>query len=110
MKMNNPKRTYADNEFPILLELASGNWKYYFDRSPEVSEEDRIIYTAIEIELTHKPTYKECVEQIIRKFISSSEEFDLINSAYQGDDEEYKVWLEKLADIKTKIKSDFEEV
>ena len=63
---------------------------------------------AIQILSNSKPTYKECVEKIIRLYLSSSEEFDLINSAYQGDDKEYKEWLNKLAEIKKYVKNDFE--
>lgn len=108
--MNNPKLTYSATEFPILWEFSSGSWKYYFDRKSNINVDNETFYTALEVEFSHKPSYKECVEEIIRKFLSSSEEFDLINSAYQGDDKEYKEWLEKLSDIKTKIKADFEEV
>lgn len=118
--MNNPKYIISDTPFESLYHFADGSWMYYFDRQSheELCEpmdnnesnqnETKIVYTAIQIPSSTKPTYKDCVEKIIRLYLSSSEEFDLINSAYQGDDKEYKEWLNKLAEIKNYVKNDFE--
>ena len=115
--MNNPKYVISDSPFERLHRFADGSWAYYFDRQSyeefykhmnENNQETKTVYMAIQILSNYKPTYKECVEKIIRLYLSSSEEFDLINSAYQGDDKEYKEWLNKVAEIKKYVKNDFE--
>lgn len=116
--MNKPKYIISDTPFEVLYHFSDNSWVYYFDRQSheelcepmdnENSQETKTVYTAIQIPSNTKPTYKDCVEKIIRLYLSSSEEFDLINSAYQGDDKEYKEWLNKLAEIKNYVKNDFE--
>ena len=115
--MKNPKYVISDSPFERLHRFADGSWAYYFDRQSheefyesmnDNNQETKTVYTAIQILSNFKPTYKECVEKIIRLYLSSSEEFDLINSAYQGDDTEYREWLNKVAEIKKYVKNDFE--
>ena len=115
--MNNPKYVISDSPFERLHRFADGSWAHYFDRQSheelykhmnDNNQEIKTVYMAIQIRSNSKPTYKECVEKIIRLYLSSSEEFDLINSAYQGDDKEYKEWLNKVAEIKKYVKNDFE--
>lgn len=111
--MNDPRLTYSDDEYPIYEQLSSGQYLYYFDRNEttqEFEDQERTVYTSIAIEFNSKPTYKEAVQKVIRKYLTESEEFDLINSAYLGDDEEYVEWLNKLQDIKEKIKEDFNNI
>ena len=63
-----------------------------------------------------KPNYKDCVETIIRYIISSSEEFDLVNSANKvlmngitdsEDLDKYKEYLAKVEEVKNNVKKDF---
>ena len=118
--MRIPILTYSDNELPVIQQFTDGSWVYNFNRQSHEeecehmndnldSEMMKTVYTAITVTSDVKPTYKEAVEKVIRLYLSSSEEFDLINSAYQGDDTEYKEWLVKLKEIKTKIRKDFED-
>lgn len=66
--------------------------------------------------LGSKPEYKKCVEALIRKYITQSQEFDLINSTNRillsGEADkvappEYIEYLNLLDEIKTKVKADF---
>ncbi len=75
-----------------------------------------IQYNFIQVLLQGQPDYKNCVKAIIRSFISTDEEFDLINSynSYiQNPTEdskalsEYMEYLNKLQEIKNKVKEDF---
>lgn len=111
--MNNPSLTYSNDEYPIYEQLSSGQYIYYFDRNETIQlfeDQEKTVYTSIAIYFNSKPTYKEAVKKVIRLYLSESEEFDLINSAYLGDDEEYKEWLNKLQEIKGKIKEDFNNI
>ena len=62
-----------------------------------------------------KPTYKKCVELIIREYVTQSQEFDLINSANKAlmqkldsstDLTKYQEYLNLVEEIKTKIAND----
>lgn len=110
-----------------MEDLGNGNWYYNYDiQSEEVerlsfedneSSTTETEYNYIQIKLPNRPTYKECVEGIIREFITQSQEFDLINSANKsilaGDTNsdavvKYQEYLTKVEEIKSKIKKDFE--
>lgn len=71
-------------------------------------------YSYIQVRISGLPTYEKCVEAVIRKYITSSQEFDLINSAnkalYNKEDvpQEYIDYLNLLDEIKSNIKKDFE--
>lgn len=106
-----------------VVDLGNNNWQYNYNiqevtvKVSKDKEVTRFRYTPIE--MYGKPTYKKCVEAVIRKYISQSEEFDLINSynsaAFNLLSEEksevagteYVEYLNLLADIKVKIKEDF---
>ena len=108
-----------------IEDLGNGNWYYNYDiQSKEVEKtsttEDsptlETMYDYIQIKLSEKPTYKECVEAIIREFITQSQEFDLINSANKAilagetsnsDIVKYQEYLAKVEEIKSKVKEDF---
>lgn len=109
--MNNPKYTVSDTPFEPFHKFASGDWVYFYDRKTQDFtnyEEISTKHVAIYIECgKNTPNYNECVEKIIRLYLSSSEEFDLINSAYRGEVEKYEAWLTKLDEIKKYVKNDF---
>lgn len=107
--------------------LGNGNWYYNYDiQSQEVTVSDiegnesvETRYNYIQIKMTGKPDYKRCVEYIIREHITQSQEFDLINSYNRAilnllsEDEveqvstKYLDYLQKVSEIKSKIKEDF---
>lgn len=100
---------------------STGNKMYFYNydikqETAEYKGNTQTYYTYYQITLDDKPTYEKCVETIIRKYISQSEEFDLINSANKDillenkSSEaitEYKEYLALLESIKEKIKNDF---
>ena len=62
-----------------------------------------------------KPKYKECVELLIRRFITRTQEFDLINSANKAilsgaksseDITKYREYLDKVEEIKKQVEKD----
>lgn len=75
------------------------------------------IYNFIQIEFNSEPDYKSCVEAVIRQYITQSQEFDLINSFNKSalfgvetsdkDINKYKEYLDKIKEIKEKVKKDF---
>lgn len=94
--------------------LGNGNWYYNYDITAESIDDLNTIWSYIQIKLSSKPEYKKCVELIIRKHITSSQEFDLINSANRvllnNRTElpvEYLDYLNLIDEIKSKVKSDF---
>lgn len=121
--MLQPNFTYYDDKPESIMDLGSGYWYYNYDIQPvqeEIEGESRTYYKFIQIRMFGKPTYERCVEAIIREFVTSSQEFDLINSYNQAAfnmlsseaDGEQKVndyveYLNKVKEIKEKIKSDF---
>ncbi len=120
-----PRRLNTNTEPSSFIDLGNGNWYYNYDiQSQEVwkslnTEESPTLeteYSYIQIKLSEKPTYKECVEAIIREFITQSQEFDLINSANKAilagetsnsDVAKYQEYLAKVEEIKDKVKKDF---
>ena len=123
--MKELRRIYSSTVPSTTVDLNSGNWYYNYDvQSEEVevpsgSDKDAIeketIYSYVQLKLSEKPTYKKCVETIIREYISQSEEFNLINSANkailagekEGDDiTEYQEYLSKVEEIKEKVAKD----
>jgi hypothetical protein len=125
--MLEPRRITSIITPSSMEDLGNGNWYYNYDiQSEEVerpsfedneSSTTETEYNYIQIKLPNRPTYKECVESIIREFITQSQEFDLINSANKsilaGDTNsdavvKYQEYLTKVEEIKSKIKKDFE--
>ena len=124
--MLEPRRITSIITPSSMEDLGNGNWYYNYDiQSEEVerlsfedneSSTTETEYNYIQIKLPNRPTYKECVESIIREFITQSQEFDLINSANKsilaGDTNsdaivKYQEYLTKVEEIKEKIKQDF---
>lgn len=124
--MLEPKRIYS-NIIPTTIEnLGNGNWYYNYDIKSEKVElplqegetvpKEEIRYNYIQIKLSEKPEYKKCVELLIREFITQTQEFDLINSTNKDilsgvksskNITKYKDYLDKVEEIKTKVKNDF---
>ena len=128
--MLEPKRIESTVVPQKFVNLGNGNWYYNYDiqsRTVEVPsmEEGKpsvteVRYNYIQVKMAGKPDYKRCVELIIREHITQSQEFDLINSfsmaSYnllsevdaQEEANKYLDYLNKLKEIKSKIKADFE--
>lgn len=123
--MKEPRRLYSNGVPNVIEDLNSGNWYYNYDIQSEEIEvpsmedkgviEKKPIYNYVQLKLAEKPTYKKCVEALIREYISQSEEFDLINSANKailvGDNTsndivKYKEYLSKIEEIKEKVEKD----
>lgn len=127
--MLTPKRIESNVAPKTIENLWNGNWYYNYDvqektvtvqsaEDEEPVEETR--YSYIQVKMAGEPTYKKCVQHIIRQFITQDQEFDLINSynkvtfnmlpedeAKEADDE-YVEYLNKIQEIKAKIKEDFQ--
>lgn len=123
--MLEPRRIYSDIIPTITENLGNGNWYYNYDiksekvelplQEGETTPKEKIIYNYIQIKLSEKPKYKKCVELLIRKFVTQTQEFDLINSANKAilsgaksseDITKYKDYLDKVEEIKEKIAKD----
>lgn len=88
------------------------------DNPEETTEETR--YSYILVRMNSRPTYAGCVEAVIRKYVSSSEEFDFLNTAKRielglitGDKateelDKYEKYLSLVDEIKNKVKKDFQ--
>lgn len=119
-----PRKIRSNQKPSSIQKLGNGTYYYNYgieevlvnvqDMEGNPSEETQ--YEFVQALISGQPNYKDCVKGIIRQFISSDDEFDLINSynSYtQGinDDssvvEEYKDYLNTLKEIKTNIKKDF---
>lgn len=120
--MNTPIRLYTGIKPNTLDDLGSGSWYYNYDIKDEgiwdnnPNNEPQQMYSYIQVKLPYKPTYKQCIEAIIREYISQTQEFDLINSANklliqgitEGNDiDKYKEYLTLVDEIKSKVKKDF---
>lgn len=123
--MLEPKRIYSDIIPTTIENLGNGNWYYNYDIKSEKVElplqegetvpKEKIIYNYIQIKLSEKPKYKKCVELLIRKFVTQTQEFDLINSANKDilsgvksseNITKYKDYLNKIEEIKEKVAKD----
>lgn len=109
------------NEKPkTFIDLKSGYWYYNYDikEETEITEsKQEKKYSYILVRVPRKPEYKLCVELIIRKYITQTQEFDLINSANKAilandltnqDIVKYKEYLAKIEEIKNNVKKDFQ--
>lgn len=102
--------------------LNNGIYYYNYDiteYTEEVQQEDGTTseetkYSFVQVRITGIPTYEKCVKAIIRAYISSDDEFNLINSynSYQLDIDvsnvEYEDYLSLVQEIKEKVGTDFE--
>lgn len=124
--MLEPRRIESNITPQKFENLGNGNWYYNYDIQSKVVEVPKMDgsgetvnetrWNYIQIKLGSKPEYKKCVEALIRKYITQSQEFDLINSTNRillsGEEDkvappEYIEYLNLLDEIKTKIKADF---
>lgn len=122
--MLEPNRIQTNVYPQTIQKLGNGTYYYNYDIKEveaEVTNQEgdtklELQYNFIQVLLSGQPNYKDCVKAIIRKFITIDEEFDLINSynsytqgltTSQKIVEEYKEYLDKLNEIKIKIKEDF---
>lgn len=128
--MLEPKRVESTIAPQKFVDLGNGNWYYNYDIKSEVVEVPRMDdiektitetrWNYIQIKLSSKPEYKKCVETLIKEYITQSQELDLINSYnraafnFLSDEEaekagtEYIDYLNKITEIKTRVKQDFE--
>lgn len=123
--MLEPKRITSHIVPTITENLGNGNWYYNYDIKSEKVElplqegetvpKEEIIYNYVQIKLSEKPKYKKCVELLIRKFVTQTQEFDLINSANKDilsgvksseNITRYKDYLNKIEEIKEKVAKD----
>lgn len=121
-------RTETTSEPAVFVNLGTGYWYYNYDIQPRVVQvptyipedeteetlfEDQTWYNYVQVRLYGKPTYNACVKAIIRKYIDSDTEFNLINT-YNADqlaelesNPEYVEYLELVKQIKEKVRQDF---
>lgn len=98
--------------------LGNGIWYYNYDikESIEPGQEgqDEIVYDFVQVRISGTPDYDKCTKAIIRAYVNSDSEFDLMNSfnAYQlgitdSAGEDYEKYLQLLQEIKEKVGKDF---
>ena len=121
--MKNPKRVTQVSYPQTIQKLGNGSYYYNYDiQSTLISnqnkdQEEQIQgYSFIQVLIQGQPDYKDCVQAIIRTYLTTDEEFDLVNSynSYQNqliEDEsvvsDYMEYLNLLKEIKLKVKLDF---
>lgn len=128
--MNSPNRISSIGKPEVFENLGNGKWYYNYDIKSEQHtyfsmergniEVTETVYNYIQIKMAGRPTYKRCVELMIREYLTQSQEFDLINSYNRAtlnllsEDETEKVtedyfnYLQLVSEIKSKVKKDFE--
>ncbi len=113
--------TISSNIKPNVIERLGDNTYYYnYNITSEQKEnengEQETIYNFIQVHLTGIPDYKDCIRNIIREYVSQTEEFDLINSYNKvqltgdknsEDVKKYTDYINLLEEIKTNVKKDF---
>lgn len=113
--------TISSNIKPNAIERLGDNTYYYnYNITSEQKEnengEQETIYNFIQVHLTGIPDYKDCIRNIIREYVSQTEEFDLINSYNKvqltgdknsEDVKKYTDYINLLEEIKTNVKKDF---
>lgn len=98
--------------------LGNGIWYYNYDikESIEPGQEgqDETVYDFVQVRISGTPDYDKCAKAIIRAYVNSDSEFDLMNSfnAYQlgitdSAGEDYEKYLQLLQEIKEKVGKDF---
>ena len=113
--------TVSSNIRPNAIERLGNNTYYYnYNITSEEREnqdgEMETVYSFIQVHLTGVPDYKDCIKNIIREYVSQTEEFDLINSYNKiqitgeensEDIRKYTDYINLLDKIKTNVKRDF---
>lgn len=98
--------------------LGNGIWYYNYDikESIEPGQEgqDETVYDFVQVRISGTPDYDKCTKAIIRAYVNSDSEFNLMNSfnAYQlgitdSAGEDYEKYLQLLQEIKEKVGKDF---
>lgn len=103
-----------------IEQLGNNTYLYNYNITSEEREnqdgEMETVYSFIQVHLTGVPDYKDCIKNIIREYVSQTEEFDLINSYNKiqltgekssEDIRKYTEYINLLDEIKTKVKNDF---
>ena len=113
--------TVSSNIKPNTIERLGNNTYYYnyniaSEQRANENGEQETIYNFIQVHLSGIPDYKDCIKNIIRKYVSQEEEFDLINSYNKvqitgeknsEDIKKYTDYINLLDEIKTNVKKDF---
>lgn len=113
--------TVSFNVKPNTIERLGNNTYYYnynitSEKRTNQDGEEETIYNFIQVHLTGIPDYKDCIKNVIRKYVSQEEEFDLINSynnvqitgeKNSEDIKKYTDYINLLNEIKTNVKKDF---
>ena len=111
----------SSNIKPNIIERLGNNTYYYnynitSEQRTNQDGKEETIYNFIQVHLTGIPDYKDCIRNIIRKYVSQEEEFDLINSYNKiqitgeknsEDVKKYTDYINLLNEIKTNVKKDF---
>ena len=113
--------TVSSNIRPNAIEQLGNNTYYYnynitSEQKINKNGEQETFYNFIQIHLTGIPDYKDCIKNIIREYVSQTEEFDLINSYNKiqitgeknsEDMKKYTDYISLIDKIKTNVKRDF---
>ena len=113
--------TVSSNIRPNAIERLGNNTYYYnynitSEQKTNQDGEEETIYNFIQVQLKGVPNYKDCIKNIIREYVSQTEEFDLINSYNKiqitgqkssEDIRKYADYINLLDEIKAKVKKDF---
>ena len=123
MKKFEASRTFSWVKPEKIISLKNGYWYYNYDIQvskafysgiEEGEGEERDQYNFVQVRIAGNPDYEKCAKAIIRAYIDSDQEFDIINSynAYQlgvtdSAGEDYEEYLQLLEGIKEKVGKDF---
>ena len=88
--MNEPIKIINDSRPNIIQRLGNNNYYYNYNITEgeqvvndiQTNEQTtKTIYSSIQVKLSGTPNYKECINAIIRQYLTEEEELDLINSS-----------------------------
>ena len=113
--------TVSSNIRPNAIERLGNNTYYYnyninSEQKTNKDGEEGTIYNFIQVQLIGVHNYKDCIKNIIREYVSQTEEFDLIKSYNKiqitgekdsEDMKKYTDYISLLDKIKTNVKRDF---
>lgn len=107
----------------IIILLGDGTYYYSYDivegTRKNQNDEDETVYSYSQVRVYGRPEYKAIVNAVIREYLTQDQEFDLINSYNKinlglqeedGSTEKYLEYLKKLDTIKSKVKSDLNNI